>query len=104
MLVKWWGLAYDACTWERVDVHPDLPKLLHLYRSWHRQSVEDRADSNSNGATAAARAIAVVKGQVAASDGGGSGSGGGGSSGGNSGALGASVSGGSGQGSDDKTL
>ena len=43
VLVKWWGLAYDACTWERVDVHPDLPKLLHLYRSWHRQSVEDRA-------------------------------------------------------------
>ena len=24
-LVKWWGLPYDACTWEHVEVHPDLP-------------------------------------------------------------------------------
>jgi hypothetical protein len=40
LLVKWWGLPYDACTWEFLDVHPELPSLLHRYQEWGKTSIE----------------------------------------------------------------
>ena len=50
VLIKWWGLPYDACTWESVDVHPDLPKLLERYRAWTKASAADIVNGGVNGA------------------------------------------------------
>ena len=61
VLIKWWGLPYDACTWESVDVHPDLPKLLERYRAWTKSSVADAMNDEVNGSVAAARAVALLK-------------------------------------------
>ena len=61
VLVKWWGLPYDACTWEHVEVHPDLPDMLHRFREWSANSLAASKDLTENGSTAAARAIAAAK-------------------------------------------
>jgi hypothetical protein len=91
-LVKWWGLPYDACTWEHVEVHPDLPTLTRQFREWSTNSLAASNDPTENGSTAAARAIAAAKKYhqkrtgSGGSGGSGSGSGSGGRSGGGSGA------------------
>ena len=57
VLVKWWGLPYDACTWEYLDVHPDLPALLLRYQEWSKMSIEEASCPTENGSTAAKRAV-----------------------------------------------
>ena len=79
VLIKWWGLPYDSCTWEAVDVHPDLPKLLERYRTWTKSSINDTLNGAVNGGVAAARAVALVKSNRAGNLGSGSGGGSGGS-------------------------
>jgi|AntAceMinimDraft_5_1070358.scaffolds.fasta_scaffold265753_1 uncharacterized membrane protein YgcG len=61
VLVKWWGLPYDGCTWEHLDVHPELPALLLRYQEWSQTSIEAAASPAETGATAAKRAVEAAK-------------------------------------------
>ncbi|GAV81101.1 SNF2_N domain-containing protein/Helicase_C domain-containing protein/Chromo domain-containing protein/PHD domain-containing protein/DUF1087 domain-containing protein [Cephalotus follicularis] len=50
VLVKWNGLAYDECTWEKID-EPVLEKsshLIDLFNQFERQTVEQDAAKNDS--------------------------------------------------------
>ena len=59
--VKWWGLGYEHCSWERVGAHPALPALLRQHRRWTKESFEDASNPSVSGGDAARRAVARLE-------------------------------------------
>lgn len=48
VFVKWTGLSYDECTWERIDepVISKLPHLIDFYNQFERQALEKDASKD----------------------------------------------------------
>lgn len=50
-LIKWTGLPYDECTWERVDepLLEKMPQLIEEFKNFERQTSEKDARKNERG-------------------------------------------------------